>query len=817
MADSTVDVKQKSGHKSRRFLRLGMLSVVLAMGMSARAGEEWNGADLYLYGDKEAGTVYTKVLDGETLSAANLRLGTELGSAELLAKDSTITLSKDFFLGRITSSFTTLTSHLSLTNSALSCSIFYTSYDADGSANYGSERATVDLGPESVLSCSYLQHYAQPYARIDFRGGRIALKGTASGTSSRVILVQGHTYASGWPNAGIRLNGVDGPIDIEINRDAYLVRGYASRRVDLLGTKGLVKRGTGTLFWGWHTEGSNNGYINRMVTYTGDTVIQAGGIKLSTRSTATKAQIANETPTNSVLVVESGAFFDVNGETATFAGVRGEGLVTNSAETAGTFLFATTNSALFAPTQMAGRVDVVQKGSGVLTVGTASLGDGTLYVSNGTVKVTSPIFTAARIVVARGATLDIRGVTLDGVELVVEPGSNIRQDATGAQSYTVAADEDVTYIAGLFASGGTLTKTGSGTATLIGSCAKETGAVAVREGRVVCRPASTYAGKFFRLHYQTNPEKEKSLGVSLSEFSLYGVAGGRVNVGNYNYRKIGPYDQGASETPSYLKYGGWDGIDDATTLQEYEVAAWRGTITTYYFQHQENAGPANLFDGNLKTYLNNTYPVDQCNNIVFRMPAESPEVLGFTFTTSSQPRQRPCLWKLEGSEDGLTWVTLAGNTSTATTGEAWDALVNSTPATAYTEYNGGVPYLFTNLAWTAGAPFGAAKVSVAAGATLEFESEQLEIAALEVDLSAGAGTITQFTPVENGALYLTNLVSGASVIGHALPITATTVANADNLKTWKVYLNGTERPDLGVRAGAGTLSVVGSGMLILFR
>ena len=372
-------------------------------------------------------------------------------------------------------------------------------------------------------------------------------------------------------------------------------------------------------------------------------------------------------------------------------------------------------------------------------------------------------------------------------------------------------------LAGLFASGGTLTKTGSGTATLIGSCAKEAGTVAVREGRVVCKPASTYAGKFFRLHYQTNPEKEKSLGVSLSEFSLYGVAGGRVNVGNYNYRKIGPYAQGASETPSYLKYGGWDGIDDATTLQEYEVAAWRGTITTYYFQHQENAGPANLFDGNLTTYLNNTYPVDNCNTIVFRMPTESPDVLGFTFTTSSQPRQRPCMWKLEGSEDGSTWVTLANNMPTATTGEAWDALVNSTPATAYTEYNGGVPYLFTNLAWTAGAPFGAAKVSVAAGATLEFESEQLEIAALEVDFAAGAGTITRFTPVENGALYLTNLVAGASVIGHALPITVPTVANADNLKTWKVYVNGMERPDLGVRAGAGTLSVVGSGMLILFR
>ncbi|MDO5320403.1 MAG: hypothetical protein Q4G65_17390, partial [bacterium] len=562
---------------------------------------------------------------------------------------------------------------------------------------------------------------------------------------------------------------------------------------------------------GW--ESSN--YINRAVTYSGDTIVQAGGIKLSTWSTASKAQVANETPTNSMLVVESGAFFDVNGETATFAGVRGEGLVTNSAETAGTFLFNTTNSVLFAPAQVAGRVDVVQKGAGVLTVGTTSLGDGTLYVSNGTAKVTSPTFTAERIVVARGATLDIRGVTLEGVELVVEPGSNIRQDATGAQSYTVAADEDVTYVAGLFASGGTLTKTGSGTATLIGSCAKEAGTVAVREGRVVCKPASTYAGKFFRLNYYGDAAGSTSAGVSFSEFSLYGVSGGRVNCGPYVYRGIGPYSQAAAQEAGikHLQYGGWDGITDATTLAEYDVAAWRGTSSSYFFSHNEARSPAMVFDGKTSTLLHNTYYWNGSNVIVFRMPADTADVMGFTFTTSVAPTQRPCFWRLEGSFDGATWTMLASNAS----GVSKQDMIDSTPTTAYTEYNGGVPYLLTNVAWTAGAPFGAAKVSVAAGATLEFESEQLEIAALEVDLAAGAGTITRFTPVENGALYLTNLVAGTTFIGHALSLSVPTVVHADNLKTWKVYVDGTERPDLGVRAGAGTLSVVGSGMLLIFR
>lgn len=816
MANSVLGGTWQTGRSRCRRLLLGTWISVLAMGLSARAGEEWAGSDLLIYGDKEAGTVYTKVLDGETLSAAHLRLGTTLGSAELRAKDSKIALTGNFYLGYLTNSFTTLTSRLSLTNSTLSCSIFNTGNDVNGGYGYGNERLTVDLGPGGVLSCSYLQHYAQPYARIDFRGGRIVLTGTASGTSSRVALLQGHTCVGGWPNAGMRFNGVDGPIDIEINRDAYLARGWALRQLDLLGTKGFVKRGTGTLFWGWHTEGNNNGYLNRMVTYTGDTIVQAGGIKLSTWSTATNAQVANETPTNSVLVVESGAFFDVNGETATFAGVRGEGLVTNSAETAGTFVFGFAEGVSeFAPARVAGAINIVQAGCGMLKIGSETLGDGSLFVSNGTVKVTSPKFSAARIVVARGGSLDVRGVVLDCPDFVVEPGASIRQDATGAQSYTVAADEDVSYVAGQFASGGTLTKTGVGTATLIGPCAKGAGTVMVQEGRVVCRPASTYAGKFFRLNYFGDAAGNTGSGVSFSEFSLYGVSGGRVNAGRYVYRGIGPYSQQEAQNAglTHLTYGGWDGITDATMLEEYEVAAWRGTSTSYYFQHSKDCSPAKVFDGMTSTMLHNTYYLGGCNVIVFRLPADTADVMGFTFTTSSAPAQRPCFWKLEGSSDGASWMTLASNVK----GVAKQDMIDSTPTTAYTEYNGGVPYLLTNMAWTAGAPFGAAKVSVAAGATLEFESEQLEIAALEVDLTAGAGTITRFTPTEGGALYLTNLVAGATFIGHALPITVQTVAQADNLKTWKVYVNGTERPDLGVRAGAGTLSVVGSGMLLIFR
>ena len=160
-----------------------------------------------------------------------------------------------------------------------------------------------------------------------------------------------------------------------------------------------------------------------------------------------------------------------------------------------------------------------------------------------------------------------------------------------------------------------------------------------------------------------------------------------------------------------------------------------------------------IFDGKTSTLLHNTWYWNGSNVIVFRMPADTADVMVFAFTTSSVPQRRPCFWKLEGCFDGTIWTMLASNAS----GVSKQDMIDSTPTTAYTEYNGGVPYLLTNVAWTAGASL-AAKVSVAAGAALEFESEQLEIAALEVDMAAGAGTITRFTPVEDGALYLTNLV-----------------------------------------------------------
>jgi hypothetical protein len=60
-----------------------------------------------------------------------------------------------------------------------------------------------------------------------------------------------------------------------------------------------------------------------------------------------------------------------------------------------------------------------------------------------------------------------------------------------------------------------------------------------------------------------------------------------------------------------------------------------------------------------------------------------------------------------------------------------------------------------------------------------------------VDNPQNAPTITKFRPSANGKLYLTN-VSGELASNYTVPINLTTVVDAENFASWKVYVNGAE-------------------------
>ena len=88
-------------------------------------------------------------------------------------------------------------------------------------------------------------------------------------------------------------------------------------------------------------------------------------------------------------------------------------------------------------------------------------------------------------------------------------------------------------------------------------------------------------------------------------------------------------------------------------------------------------------------------------------------------------------------------------------------------------------------------------VAVASATTLDtssLEDANISIGGLTVDTADYYGktpTITKFRPSANGKLYLTN-VSGELASNYTVPINLTTVVDAENFASWKVYVNGAE-------------------------
>jgi len=86
-------------------------------------------------------------------------------------------------------------------------------------------------------------------------------------------------------------------------------------------------------------------------------------------------------------------------------------------------------------------------------------------------------------------------------------------------------------------------------------------------------------------------------------------------------------------------------------------------------------------------------------------------------------------------------------------------------------------------------------IAVASGNTLDTSAiadADLSIGGLTVvDNPQNAPTITKFRPAADGKLYLTN-VSGELASNYTVPINLTTVVDAENFASWKVYVNGAE-------------------------
>ncbi len=736
-----------------------------------------NNYTLSIVGDYGRSIEYNYLLKGQIFGYIDMYVGRNAGNASLVVDGGTIyiTGSKDIFLGRCdTPVRKDIVAKAFMTNATVTCRDIYLMYGCKGAnvGSLGNESVLVDIGKETVISLRQFFMRAGNFSRIRYAGGRTVF----SNADSELFKATGYDAEGGYPNPVITVEAADGnPIDVEVPSDRNLCGGYDGRKIHITGNGGFTKRGNGILTWNQMPSS-----VNSVCDYTGPTQIKGGGIKLTSAAYA---------PGRGVLTVESGAFLDMNGSGTVFVGASGAGEIRNTSETAATLTLGYGGGNDDFDIAVSNSVSIAKTGTGTLTLKERACGyAGDLTISDGTFKV-SPGVVATNlcvVTVEKGATLDLRGATFRCRSLVKRGTLLVDGDTV----IVVGCDEDATY--GGFALPGGIVKEGTGAFTIYANGAADSDAT-VKVGRLVCRPL-TYSGKYFKVNVFHTVETNNIYHLYVAEFSLFDADGNRVNAHEWEYHS----------RPGEGAYGTYGGVPNASGLAEWEVALWSGNGYQYY-NYADNYGPDKAMDGDSATVYDQQYWWSG-NAFMFRLPDSTADVAGYQFTTPTFAHDSlPAQWKIYGSEDGIDWVLLADNSVDWDDDVARTAAIDAVPHTRGAEYNNGVPFTFDAYAGGAIAPFGTGVVSVAEGATLDMSSSLMQIARLSVSSSVPSGSIMRFTPAVNGELILDSLPAGLNDTNVPLPITVGEVASPENLKSWRVSVNGQVAEGVGVRFRNGGL------------
>ncbi len=394
---------------------------------------------------------------------------------------------------------------------------------------------------------------------------------------------------------------------------------------------------------------------------------------------------------------------------------------------------------------------------------------------------------------ARGAAFTCGGIVNHGGTILVDGGTPATLSAAAGEERQAVCDDSAISLG--------VVKQGAGTNTCVGPLAVN-GTVAVQEGTLRC-VAYGFSGKYFRMSIYKNRANINY--TQFCEFLLYDKDGNRVNVPPFTKRPDGTA---------------------AADLEEKQVALLKAYTGTAYGETIDWAFDGLLWNpngGGCRKYLCAQKPTAE-EPIVFhfRLPATTADVHGFNFIAGNDDngRRNPVTWKFEGSYDGVEWRTLDYREDDPNTPTA-----NSTrgPAPDYVEtpvyFNDGVPYPTANVGEPSDGhllPLGEdAVVSVAQGAVLDLYSPAMRLKHLAVDCTAGAGTITRFTPEPGGTL---DISSSTPVSGNfAVPLSILEIAHPENLAGWTVSVNGSVRSDLKPRWTGTEIVLVGSGITIIVK
>ena len=297
--------------------------------------------------------------------------------------------------------------------------------------------------------------------------------------------------------------------------------------------------------------------------------------------------------------------------------------------------------------------------------------------------------------------------------------------------------------------------------------------------------------KYFRFTVTKRVNENTVDGMEFSEFALYDIHGNRVNLNLEN--------KGNSQPIADLTPGSF-------------TAVCSGGVGTH--DPDGNESPTKLFDGNTATkayfwgvHLETGSKVD----LVMRLADSAAPVAGYCLAAGTDIQasdwvksRNPVSWTLEDSVDGSNWRLIAREDDSpliSRTNKLWA--------------NGGLP-----IAITSGDTYDLpeqATLSVATGATLTLPAVFGEgYTKLAVDC-IDAGTICNFKSATGMSLYLTNLKQCVKDANRrrTLPISFTGVTDLSTLATWKVYVDGVQKPYYTLGIDGSHLTVSGDPGLII--
>ena len=281
--------------------------------------------------------------------------------------------------------------------------------------------------------------------------------------------------------------------------------------------------------------------------------------------------------------------------------------------------------------------------------------------------------------------------------------------------------------------------------------------------------------------------------IRLSEFALYN--------GNENVT-------GLRTALSEVKQGGFHYGDAVYLVDDNLLTPWDNRALTagdwrtnrvYFVFHYGNAPTfKHQFPDAESTGDQNAPAVVYPNVSAPLYPTAAQPVTAYTFAYDDKTPVTPSEWLFEGAIVSNAWRTLDHVVNYSMAGFA----ANSWCGTNFVCRYESVPVTIDSLALASGTELkvdgadvtatavtaaSAVPLTLAHGATLRLPTTT-EISSLTIDLGNGGGTLTNFLPSENGAIYITRS-PGVMARGVPLPVRVDNLV-ADRLFSWKIYIDG---------------------------